>query len=162
MSSPATSRLSKALNAMTPAERVEVAKRAHVRPQLAHRLAETVGRDNVKPFEAGAFVQLCAAMRLDPMTGEPIRVHADGPFVPEHFAVAVKLARMAGKLTQREAAKAWGVEKTVPYRAEKAVPISVEPLLALCRAMNRHPFEFMRCTTFHGKQDVRQERSGAA
>jgi DNA-binding XRE family transcriptional regulator len=155
-------RLAERLAAMTAAERVALAKRAGVRPQIAHRGAEIAGRDNVKVFEAAAFVQLCAACGLDPMTGEDIDVSANGAFVPEHFALAVRLARMAGKLTQREAAKAWGVEKTVPYRAEKAAPISVGPLLTLCRAMNRHPFEFMRCTMFHGKHDVRQERSGAA
>jgi DNA-binding XRE family transcriptional regulator len=128
-------RLAERLAAMTAAERVDVAKRAGVNPRLAHRAADIAGRDNVKVFEAAAFVQLCAACGLDPMTGEDVDVSAEGPFVPDHFALAVRHARMVGNLTQREAAKAWGVEKTVPYRAEKAAPISVGPLLTLCRAI---------------------------
>lgn len=155
-------RLAKRLAAMTAGERVDVAKRAGVWPQLAHRVAETIGRTNVKAFEAPAFVQLCASIGLDPVSGEPVSVSSIGPFVPEHFAVAVKLTRLTAKMTQREAAKAWGVEKTVPYRAEKGIPISVAPFLAICRAMNRHPFEFMRCTMFHAEHNLRQERAGAA
>ena len=151
------SRIADLLAAMSVVERVDLAKRAGVRPQLAHRVAEMVGRENVKPFEGRAFVQLCAALKVDPITGVKIDIGDFGPFLPEHFAVAVKLARMTEKLTQREAAKVWGVEKTIPYRAEKAIPISVEPLLDLCAALNRHPFEFMRCTMFNAKHDLRQK-----
>lgn len=159
---PELTHLAQRLAAMTAGERMDLAKRAGVDPELAHRAAGTADRCNVKPFDGPAFIQLCAALGLDPLTGEQTNVSPEGPFVPEHFGCALRIARYSAKMTQRKAVKAWGVEKTAIHRAEHGIPISVAPLLGLFRAIDRHPFEFMRCTMFTVKRDSHQERVGVA
>lgn len=156
MSALALAHLAVLVAPLSVSERLDLARDAHVRGRLVHRLAATVGRQNVRPFDGAAFICLCASFGLDPLSGEACEARAHGGFSHEQFACAVKIARFMKKLSLRAAAKEFGVEQTALNRMENAIPISVPSTLQICRAMSRHPFDFLLPEMFHGLHKVQQ------
>lgn len=159
MSERAFNRIAKALAVMGAERRLEVAFRAAVPARLVHRLAQTVGHIVVRPFDGATYIQICAAIGRDPVTGDVTQNTANlGLFLPEHLACASKLARLDVGLSLRKAERKWKVEQTALCRMENGIAVSIEPLLGLCKALKRHPFDFLQPRDFpgssHGKHKL--------
>jgi hypothetical protein len=151
-------KLAKALAALNAEQRVALAKEHNIDPRLAHRAAKAAGRVTVRPFPAWAFVELCAALNVDPVGGwkGDKRFASAGSFNKPAFAIAIRLARIDGDLSVRAAATKFKVATVTLSRAENHADISVEPFLAICKGLKRHPFDFLVGPTFHGQHKVEQ------
>jgi hypothetical protein len=138
-------KLAKALAALNAEQRVRLAKQHNIDPRLAHRAAKAAGRVTVRPFPAWAYVELAAAL-----DGK------GGSFNKPAFAISIRLARIDGNLSVRAAATKFKVATVTLSRAENHAEISVEPFLAICKGLKRHPFDFLVGPTFHGQHKVEQ------
>lgn len=151
--------LAKALATLSPEQRVDLANRCRVRPRMAHRCAKAHGRVTVRPFPWPEYILLCAGAKIDPVVGNRAsgRKLADfGIHNPHAFAIAIRLYRIDHDLSIREAAAKFKVATVTLSRAENHKDVSVEPFLAICKGIKRHPFDFLTSQTFHGQHKVEQ------
>jgi hypothetical protein len=95
-----------------------------------------------QPVNAGAFLNVCGALGLDPVTGGG-RPQAVGFEIQWwFFAYGLKGARMLRKLSVRQAAQLANVSVATLSRAEAGRPMSAASYLALCTFMGPHPHHY--------------------
>jgi hypothetical protein len=97
-----------------------------------------------QPVNAGAFLNVCGALGLDPVTGggRPLAVGFDIQW--GFFGCGLKRTRMLRKLSVRQAAQLANVSVATVSRAEAGRPISAESYLALCAFIGPHPHHYAR------------------
>lgn len=126
--------------AETPASRLAKAL-APGKLEGAHAIADRIGvwrglgnrALNGRKINASAHIQFCYALGIDPLSGKECPPRIVGPVLWWFFGAALILQRMGEGLSQREAAKAAGVNYMAVQRAETAEPLAIENYLALCR-----------------------------
>lgn len=149
-------RLSRAIRAITddgkPEKVVALAREYGVDGHLGRRAAS--GKD----VNADAYLKLCAAAGIDPMTGAKAERRRIEDLAWGLLGIKVLACLIGGwgetDLTMRAAAKKWRVSLVTVSRAKAGQPIGVDNFLALCRAMHVHPHLFLtrKPEMFHGKQ----------
>lgn len=128
--------LAKTLASHDAGSRVALAAELGIDARLVHRAA--AGRK----VNAEAFLRLCAHASIDPMTGEAVAPRKLGAFSWNAFACALIMARLDAGKTLRAYAKSSAASYSTFSRAEGQQEISAEALIAICRRMKRHPFDF--------------------
>ncbi|MDP2410379.1 MAG: hypothetical protein Q8M26_08840 [Pseudolabrys sp.] len=154
MTSPTPAqRLGEALRAITDngdaGQVVALAREYGIDGRLARRAAKNI------EVNASAYVQLCAAVGIDPVTGKP----APREQVPEiDWRLVSAMALMVlinTSLSIRKAASRWKLSPAALVRLREGEPVSVENFLAFCAApdIKAKPSKFRaRSPMFHGKQ----------
>lgn len=102
-----------------------------------------------RAINAKAHVRLCAALQLDPATGAHAVPLTAGEFDWIMFALAIKARRFKSEREGirpglRPFAKHVGTSLTTLSRAENNYPISAEGMIAICRAIDAQPFDFLK------------------
>lgn len=95
------------------------------------------------PINTCAHLRLCAAIGIDPVTGDAIEARIIGELHWPSLGAALRMKRMADKITLRAAAKQAKASYSALGRIERAQVVSIENVLAACRFLDRHPFEFV-------------------
>ena len=162
MSTPAK-RLASALRAITsdgkPEEVVALARTYGIDGRLARRAAREI------PVNANAYLKLCAACGIDPMTGATGVQRTIADLDRNRLAIQVLLAIIGGN-SLRKLAKTWKVEYTAINRAKHQLPVNVDNFLKICAGLRMHPHAFLAPVPpeFHAKQSLQQpeqERASA-
>jgi hypothetical protein len=131
-----TARLKVALRAMPPAQRQALIAAGH-----AERLIRRAALGEA--VNASTHVQLAAALGFDPASGSPIAPRSIGPLHYASLSAALRMKRIAGKLTLRAAARHAGMSYSALGRIERGEAVSIEAILAACAWLARHPFDFV-------------------
>lgn len=115
-----------------------------------------------QPINASAYLKLCGALGLDPVTGKPVPATAIGNIEWWFFAGDLREKRIAKKLTCRAAAEEAGIAPTTFFRAEAGISVSAESYLALCRFIGLHPHHYTRGFTGNNLWNSHAPRSETA
>jgi hypothetical protein len=96
-----------------------------------------------QPINASAYLKICSAIGLDPVTGKecPSVIHW-GDIQWWFFACGLKVTRMLRKLSIRDVVLLTGVSGATISRTEAGRPISAENYLALCAFIGVHPHHY--------------------
>ena len=97
---------------------------------------------NGTPINADAHLKLCAVLGVDPVDGLPRSAGPVGPIHWPSLSAAVRIARFQRKWSLRRASKAARVSYSALGRIERGEIVSIESVLAVCKFLGRHPFEF--------------------
>lgn len=152
MTSPAVI-LAKALPKPRESEALrDLAKRAGVEHVSASRAAK--GR----PIAADAYLRLCAVVGIDPIGGKRIAPQVPGVFVRSQLGMASYMRRLQNKHALRTAAAIVGISYSSLYRLEHDEVVSIETVLAACRYVGMHPFDFIAVSV----PDLRETLRSAA
>ncbi len=93
-----------------------------------------------RPINAGAYLALCGAAGVDPVSGSPRPVKSISPNVAWWLlATALHVTRGSRGLNQRKAAKAIGVSPSTVCRVERCKPVSVPNMVKVCGFVGVHP-----------------------
>lgn len=106
-----------------------------VKPRTARRAAKGL------PVSASAALSLCAAIGLDPMTGEDIVPRKIGRHDTATMASAIAIAMDLRDHTGRDAAAAMDLSPPAVTRLRRGDPVSIATLIKAYRYLNRHPFD---------------------
>lgn len=135
---------------MTAANRLKAALKVLSAPTI-DLLKETVEPRLVRrailgqQINAGDHLKLCAAIGLDPLQG---KFRADAPLGDLHWAslsAALRMKRFSlnPNLTLRLAAREARTSYSALGRIERGEPVSIDAVIAVCRWLDRHPFDFV-------------------
>lgn len=93
-----------------------------------------------KPINAGAYLALCGAIGLEPLSGSPRPVKTVSPNM-EWWLLghALQITRALKKLNQRQAAKLIGISTSTVCRTETGKPVSIGALIGICKFIGTHP-----------------------
>lgn len=92
--------------------------------------------------DPSVFLNVCARLGIDPMTGEATSLNArPGTLALWHIAAGCSITRDLRKLSMRAAALECGVSAATLTRLENGLPVSIESVLAVCEFIGVHPFE---------------------
>jgi DNA-binding XRE family transcriptional regulator len=93
-----------------------------------------------KPINAGAYLALCAAVGVDPVSGS---ARPEKPLSPNVvwwlLSAALYITRNLRRLDQRAAADAIGISPATVCRIERGQPVSVGVLIKVCAFIGVHP-----------------------
>jgi DNA-binding Xre family transcriptional regulator len=142
-------RLSRALRAVTSDGRIsEVAAFARqwgLDGRAAHRAVKG------KRISAEAYLSLCAALGIDPLTGAACEAKRITPIDWNRVGIKIKLAFIGtpdkpapAGFTMRAAAAKWRVRLAPLGRMKGGCPASVDNFLALCLALECHPHDLLK------------------
>jgi DNA-binding XRE family transcriptional regulator len=96
-----------------------------------------------KPVNAGAYLALCAAVGIDPISGAARPEKALSPNVVWWLlSAALHITRNLRKLDQRAAADAIGISPATVCRVEQGRPVSIGVMLKVCAFIGVHPFGY--------------------
>lgn len=156
-------RLQRALNAVTHGgdahQLVELARGAGVDGVMARRAARGI------TINADAYLKLCAAVSIDPLTGKKRERQITGTLDWRRVSVKVLMVLIEGKLcpgkprsSLRKLAKECGLPFVTVNRAKNAQPISPDSLMKLCTGLGCHPAQFLTPNPgkFHVEHTVAQ------
>lgn len=131
---------------MSPADRLRVV----ITPEISKTLigdghdARLVRRAALgQPVNASTHLQICAAVGTDPVTAAVIEKRRLGELHYPSLSAALRMKRFTEKLDLRKAAIPAGVSHVCLSRVERGEPVSIESILAICRWLSRHPFDFV-------------------
>ena len=118
----------------------ELIKRAGVPVDAARRARSGA---HGRPTRAEHHLKLCAVLGIDPVDGRPIAVRKPLPLLASFFAAGVKGNRMLNGHTLRRAAKLMAISPAVLSRIENGDTRSFDGMLAACRYIGAHPFDYL-------------------
>lgn len=107
-----------------------------IEPRLIRRAV--VGQQ----VNASTHLRLCAAIGIDPVTGNVAATKHVGDLHRTSLGSALRMRRIVDKLRREPAAKQIGVSYATLRRLEYGEPVFIEAVLAACRWLDRHPYEF--------------------
>lgn len=156
MPSPAISRLSKALNAATHngdvQELLALAERAGVNGRLVRRAVRGID------INAGAYLKLCGAIGIDPVTGKNTKPQQIGDLSWSAVGCGLRMSRMFRRHGMLDVEREIGdISKTTISRVEHGEPASIDHLLAICRYIGPHPHHYV-VSLFHGEHKPGNEK----
>lgn len=96
-----------------------------------------------KDINAAAHLRLCAGLGIDPVTGAQGKATTIGDLHWTSLGSAARMARIQSKRNIRAEAKAAKVSTAALHRIERGEPVSIDNVLAVCRHLKRHPFDFV-------------------
>lgn len=117
--------------------------RAELDGALPHLIAQ--GSTYSFRINAADFLKLCARLGIDPVTGQR-RAPVANPgtlCLPLLGAACAMTRHLKDHMSLRDAAEEIGVSASTLSRLEQSLPISIEPVLAVCAFIGVHPFEYM-------------------
>lgn len=129
--------LAAALQFRPNAERHEIAERSGVPVGIINKAA---GR---RPISANHLLRLCAAIGLDPMTGQSIERRQAADIDRNALAIAIKLTMKLRGHSQRKAAESVNTTNTTWHRLINEAPVTIDSVLAGTRYVGRHPFDYL-------------------
>ena len=133
----ASERLRVMVKPLTPVERAPL-ERAGIETRLTRRAA--LGQ----PSNASTHLRICALTGLDPVTGLKRPPFVAGELFWPSLGAALRMRRIEqGDITLRQAGKQARMSYTAIGRIERAEPVSIDAVLAACRWLGRHPFDFV-------------------
>lgn len=122
------------LTASSPDALADIARQAGVSVRQA-----AVARAG-KPINAGAYLALCGAVGIDPLSGSPRSTKTVSSNVEWWLlSHALQITRGLKGLNQRKAAKLIGVSTSTVCRAETGKPISIAAMMKVCVFVGVHP-----------------------
>jgi len=140
---------------MTAALRLQRALASHSAADVA-ALSDRIGIDRRigarakggRKINASAYLALCCAVGINPVTGEsrPVR-EPTGPVMFWFLGAGVTIARLSRKLSYRQIAKASGVTHPTIFRVERGLPVSAETVLRVAAFLGVRPEGFTACFT---------------
>ena len=118
------------------------AERAKLDGTLPHLIAD--GASYSYRIAAADFVRLCAQVGLDPLSGKRIAPSQNpGRLCVQLIGAGCAMQRELKSLSLRAAAAETGLSPATLSRIEKALPTSIESILAACEFIGVHPFQYM-------------------
>lgn len=129
-------RLRTALKAVTR-DTHDAIKDAGIEPRLFRRAI--LGQ----PVNASTHLRICGLLALDPMTGDTGQVRILGDLHLPSLSAALRMKRFADNLDLRRAANQARMSYSSLGRIERGDDVSIEAILAACRWLDRHPFDFV-------------------
>lgn len=120
--------------ASSPDDLADIARKADVSVRQA-----AVARAG-KPINSGAYLALCGAAGVDPLSGLPRPTKTVSSNVEWWLlSHALHITRGLKGLNQRKAAKLIGISTSTVCRAETGKPVSIVAMIRICNFIGVHP-----------------------